>query len=447
LFGPRAHGKTVFSLGLWRALQNLGNFLPIVSSTVHGRQSEVATLGERLFHEGVLPPATVAGVLPRPMLLTLHDLPGGKSTTLVIFDLPGELSALEEISAHVPFLSRVDPVWLFYSPGEDDGGPGRVTLDHLLDTYVKSMHGQGHEVSGRRLTVVYTKAERNPDLPPDVRAYLLADPFAVGSPVRDFSLTEYARRALAVSTRLEAFTRMCIPNGGNFLNRAARVGIRPLFCVSSGLGEAPVRTGSLTALSPLRLLDPLLLALALEHSPRLGEADRPSRWSGFLSWLSGFRSRRHSSQPATVASVPSLPATPQVRRPSCLFISHSHHDREFVESALLPGLRERGIGVWYSPASIRTAEDWHHSVLQGLQQCDWFLVVLSEQSIVSRWVQSEIMYAVQHLWGRIVPVVIEPCDPRTANLQLCLIQQIDCTAPSTPPEHALRKVLAVWGLE
>ena len=50
------------------------------------------------------------------------------------------------------------------------------------------------------------------------------------------------------------------------------------------------------------------------------------------------------------------------------------------------------------------------------------------------------MYAVEHCWGRIVPVVTEACDPRMANLVLGLIQHVDCTDPTSPPGSVAKGV-------
>ncbi len=66
--------------------------------------------------------------------------------------------------------------------------------------------------------------------------------------------------------------------------------------------------------------------------------------------------------------------------------------------------------------------------------------------MVSKWVRVEVLDAVENHWGRIVPVVREPCEPRSLNLLLGLIQHIDCTDPSLQAGAVSRKVLALWGL-
>src|SRR5438046_1433154 len=90
---------------------------------------------------------------------------------------------------------------------------------------------------------------------------------------------------------------------------------------------------------------------------------------------------------------------------SQVFISHSSHNRAFVERELLPLLKSNGIGTWYSRDDIRTAEDWERSILRGLRECDWFLLVMSPQAAHSRWVRDEVHWAMDERPEHVIPLL------------------------------------------
>jgi type IV pilus assembly protein PilM len=108
-----------------------------------------------------------------------------------------------------------------------------------------------------------------------------------------------------------------------------------------------------------------------------------------------------------------------------VFISHSTKDREFVEREIIDSLHRHGIHTWYSPDDIRTAEQWANSIVDGLEQCDWFLVVMSRHAQQSDWVKSEVSWAIHYRDGRIIPVLIEECETYKIHLKLFTIQHLD----------------------
>jgi uncharacterized protein YraI len=127
-----------------------------------------------------------------------------------------------------------------------------------------------------------------------------------------------------------------------------------------------------------------------------------------------------------------------------VFISHSSLDREFVEREVITPLNTNGIETWYSTDSIRTAEAWERSIREGLKSCDWFLVVMSPNSVASKWVQREVHWAIERREGRVIPVLIEACDPEDLHLGLLPIQHIDFRQNI---KKAQKKLLAIWGAE
>jgi WD40 repeat protein len=126
-----------------------------------------------------------------------------------------------------------------------------------------------------------------------------------------------------------------------------------------------------------------------------------------------------------------------------IFISHSTQDRGFVEGELRAALAQPGVETWYAKTSIRTAESWDRSILDGLKSCDWFLVVMSPRSAQSEWVRDEVQWAVEHRPGKIIPVLMETCDVREVHFRLARIQYVDFRQDLAEARAELLRVLGI----
>jgi hypothetical protein len=103
-------------------------------------------------------------------------------------------------------------------------------------------------------------------------------------------------------------------------------------------------------------------------------------FSGLVKWLEGYR-----PEPAGLRYLPSRSF------PSC-FVSHSSHDKEFV-ARLVAALKERGVEVWYAPDKLQPGEHLQNQLMEAIQSFDRVLVVLSESSVNSHWVEAELYRA------------------------------------------------------
>jgi hypothetical protein len=128
-----------------------------------------------------------------------------------------------------------------------------------------------------------------------------------------------------------------------------------------------------------------------------------------------------------------------------VFISHSSRDAAFVLSHIKPALDRAGVDAWFSATDIRVAADWERQIRTALSQADWFVVVLSPDAERSDWVQSETHWALEHLRGRIIPVMARACDPCQIHLRLGTIQYIDFR--EDPGTAAARLIALVSGQE
>lgn len=147
-------------------------------------------------------------------------------------------------------------------------------------------------------------------------------------------------------------------------------------------------------------------------------------------------------QPAEPAKVgPVAPATP-ARKAYRLFISFSSSDLDFVQHQLAPALREAGHEPWFSKVSIRPSDEWERSILAALRECDWFLVVMSPNALKSKWVQLEVHWATEHREGRILPLMLERCDPWQLHMKLGNLQHVNCARSSEAMAEIVRLIEA-----
>jgi hypothetical protein len=68
---------------------------------------------------------------------------------------------------------------------------------------------------------------------------------------------------------------------------------------------------------------------------------------------------------------------------------------------------------------------------------------MSSQSAESEWVKDEVHWAIDFRPGKIIPVLLEPCDARAFHLRMARIQHVDFRGNAA---EARRRLLAVWGI-
>lgn len=91
------------------------------------------------------------------------------------------------------------------------------------------------------------------------------------------------------------------------------------------------------------------------------------------------------------------------------FISYSHNDRE-IATRIAESLRASGIVVWFDRWEILGGDSLIQKIFEeGLSGADAFLIIISNNSINSRWVQQELDTAmIKRIEGvtRILPVLV-----------------------------------------
>jgi cellulose biosynthesis protein BcsQ len=109
-----------------------------------------------------------------------------------------------------------------------------------------------------------------------------------------------------------------------------------------------------------------------------------------------------------------------------VFISHSHDDRAFVEKTIRPLLLNNGIQPFFS-GEIPGGGRWEKEILRKLNDCDWFMVVMSPRAAASEWVRKEVTLAFLHKRGRILPVLLEKCDRVSFHEEMPELHFVDFT--------------------
>ena len=78
---------------------------------------------------------------------------------------------------------------------------------------------------------------------------------------------------------------------------------------------------------------------------------------------------------------------------SC-FISYSSKDQSFAQR-LYTDLQNKGIRCWFAPENVRVGEKIRSSIDKSIRHYDKLLVIVSQHSIASKWVQREIEIALK----------------------------------------------------
>jgi hypothetical protein len=73
---------------------------------------------------------------------------------------------------------------------------------------------------------------------------------------------------------------------------------------------------------------------------------------------------------------------------SC-FISYSSKDQEFAER-LHADLQDKGVRCWFAPEDLKIGDEFRSRIDESIQVYDRLLLILSEYSVKSRWVQKEV---------------------------------------------------------
>lgn len=133
-----------------------------------------------------------------------------------------------------------------------------------------------------------------------------------------------------------------------------------------------------------------------------------------------------------------------MKRQPTAFLSYSHTDRELAEK-IATGLRAGGVETFFDQWDIQAGDSIIQRIFsEGLARADVFLVLLSVNSVQSRWVQTELDVAmIKRIEGttRVIPLRADDSDVPEA---LRALSRVDL---SVGFDEAMRKLLSdIYGL-
>lgn len=125
-----------------------------------------------------------------------------------------------------------------------------------------------------------------------------------------------------------------------------------------------------------------------------------------------------------------------------IFLSYSSQDNRFA-SRLLREIRKNGISVWDYQTSQSGSEIWHDEIGKAISRCDWFLVILSENSVCNRMVKEECLYALtmDKYLNRTIPIMYKRCNIEELSWMLKKYNPIDFTKDFSCGCRKLFKIL------
>ncbi len=104
------------------------------------------------------------------------------------------------------------------------------------------------------------------------------------------------------------------------------------------------------------------------------------------------------------------------------FLSYAHADQEIVEKIII-GLKQNMCRVWYDEGLI-PGESWNDDLADRLKKAEALIVLLTKNSVVSRYVKTEINYALSKNI-KVLPVFLEQVDmPAGLEMMLSDIQHL-----------------------
>lgn len=96
-----------------------------------------------------------------------------------------------------------------------------------------------------------------------------------------------------------------------------------------------------------------------------------------------------------------------------VFISHSSSDKGFVRT-LKDDLNANGINTWLDEDELRLGDKLIHKLLGAIDTTTHFIIILSQESINSKWVKLELQRAISYeklgFIKKIIPIKWRPCN-------------------------------------
>ncbi len=128
-----------------------------------------------------------------------------------------------------------------------------------------------------------------------------------------------------------------------------------------------------------------------------------------------------------------------------VFVSFSTKDQDWVQAQLIEPLRDRKVNTFFAPHTIAAGAPWSDVIGSEIVSSTWFLVVVTEESVKSRWVRDEVSFALdqEHLDARIVSILVDETDPSQLSWRLRNRQHL--TASNDTSQAVVEQLVKLLG--
>ncbi len=96
-----------------------------------------------------------------------------------------------------------------------------------------------------------------------------------------------------------------------------------------------------------------------------------------------------------------------------VFLSHNHLDKPFVRK-LANDLENHGIKCWLDEAEMKIGDSLIQKIREGIDNSDYFAIILSPHSVNAPWVKNELDVAYNFQIGekiKVLPLLLKDCEP------------------------------------
>lgn len=108
-----------------------------------------------------------------------------------------------------------------------------------------------------------------------------------------------------------------------------------------------------------------------------------------------------------------------------VFISHSAKEPDYSLTAnLVKMLEDIGFNVWWDKEGLEGGETFPVEILEAIIRQNFFIFLMSERSIDSKWCMRELIRATE-LEKDIIPLLIESLPPERSPLELAGLQYVN----------------------
>lgn len=275
-FGTSQHGKTTYidALSIW--VESLGKITQDASYEYLDSHTidQIRAMRER--DRTARPEPGSTPTVGRPLLISVDSLIPNQTHTLIINDLPGELSDdMLKLSDFATAIKHSQTIFFIVSLWDLLRDRQRQ-LGDLFTIYQQAMRRLGASFEGKNILVVFTKAdllakftETDPiQLPESILRYLMNDQYRLLRTSRSRDLVPldfdgYVEEMEDISKELQEFTRDSIESGASFISKIKKSNCKLKFCITSAQGDEVTADGKLGVVNRFRVLDPFLWAIKL----------------------------------------------------------------------------------------------------------------------------------------------------------------------------------------